>query len=357
MSLHVVAKRKWKGFALDMEFTSQGGTLGILGASGCGKSMTLKCIAGIETPDSGKITIGEQVLYDSSQGVNLRPQDRKIGYLFQNYALFPHMKVEENIACALGKVPKAQRQQTVEEMLRRFRLEGLGGRFPGQLSGGQQQRVALARILAYEPNALLLDEPFSALDFYLKEQLQLELKDMLEEYSGDVVIVTHSRDEVYQLCEQLMVMEDGRCIASGKTRELFRNPGLLSVARLTGCKNFSAAKPLGKYRILAKDWGIELATSRPVDQDIDCIGVRAHDFMPATEGDGENTFSVQLRERLESPFEWNMLFSPGPEAASVWWKISKESYGGNLPDFLRVDPDNILLLRSGGPAIRKDACQ
>lgn len=238
MSLHVVAKRKWKGFALDMEFTSQGGTLGILGASGCGKSMTLKCIAGIETPDSGKITIGEQVLYDSSQGVNLRPQDRKIGYLFQNYALFPHMKVEENIACALGKVPKAQRQQTVEEMLRRFRLEGLGGRFPGQLSGGQQQRVAFARALIMGQEILLLDEPLSNLDAKLRVEVRTELRQIQQRLQITAMYVTHDQDEALSMSDIIAVMRKGRIEQLGTPWDIYFRPVNRFVADFVGTVNF-----------------------------------------------------------------------------------------------------------------------
>lgn len=354
MSMEVSIRKAWKGFSLDVDFSCGDGVLGILGASGCGKSMTLKSIAGVERPDSGRIVAGGRVLYDSACSVNLRPQKRRIGYLFQSYALFPHMSVEENIACALGHLPRGERGAIIRDMLRRFRLEELGTRYPGQLSGGQQQRAALARILACEPDALLLDEPFSALDYYLKEQLQLELLDLLRDYRGDVVIVTHSRDEVYHLCRRLMVMEDGRCIAAGDTREVFRRPGLLPVARLTGCKNFSAAVPLGENRVLAADWGVALTVAGAVGKDIDYIGVRAHDFLPVSAGFDENTFAVTLRERLESPFEWNMLLAPPGAKQPVWWKTPKEAAATAAPDYLSVSPDSILLLRSGGPHERSD---
>lgn len=347
MSIDLAIKKKWQGFTLDVTFQSAGGVLGILGASGCGKSMTLKTIAGIETPDNGKIAVNGRVLFDSKHSVNMRPQKRRIGYLFQSYALFPNMNVEKNIACALGHLSKAERQCKIRELLRVFQLEGMESRYPSQLSGGQQQRVALARILAYEPDMLLLDEPFSALDYHLKERLQLKLLDLLRDYTGDVVIVTHSRDEVYHLCERLMVMENGRCIASGGTKELFRKPELLSVARLTGCKNFSSAVLLGENRVFAKDWGVELTVAGSVTEQIDFIGVRAHDFQPAHSSRGVNTFAVALRERLESPFEWNMLLSPKEARKPIWWKVSKEACGGQAPEHLTVSPDSILLLRSG----------
>ena len=189
--LDVEIQKQLKRFRLDVKLQAGGGCLGILGPSGCGKSMTLKSIAGIVTPDEGLISIQkgteQRILFDKSQKVNIKPQKRRIGYLFQNYALFPNMTVQENIAAGLDgdvKNPK------VGEMIERFGLSGLEKQYPGQLSGGQQQRTALARILAYEPDALLLDEPFSAMDAYLKERLRLELKKTLSEYEGVSVMVT-----------------------------------------------------------------------------------------------------------------------------------------------------------------------
>ena len=169
MSLKVHIHSKLKGFELKVDFETNGKPMGILGASGCGKSMTLKCIAGIMTPDEGYIELRGKVLFDSKNKINLKPQDRKVGYLFQNYALFPNMTVAQNIAVGI-RGSKSEKTEVVTKMLHNFHLQGLEKRYPSQLSGGQQQRVALARILAYEPDALLLDEPFSALDAYLKEE-------------------------------------------------------------------------------------------------------------------------------------------------------------------------------------------
>ena len=166
--LEVNIQKKLKEFDLNVDFELKKGCLGILGPSGCGKSMTLKSIAGIENPDNGVvnlITDKENIYFDSDKKINLKPQKRNVGYLFQNYALFPNMTVEENVAIGLSK---NYDEKIVSEMIKRFRLEGLEKRYPRQLSGGQQQRVALARILAYGPDVLLLDEPFSAMDTFLK---------------------------------------------------------------------------------------------------------------------------------------------------------------------------------------------
>ena len=195
MSLLVDIKKKLKGFSLDVSFSIDGEYLGILGPSGSGKSMTLKCIAGVETPDEGCIVLNERVLFDSEKKINLKPQDRNIGYLFQDYALFPHMTVEENIGMGL-RLPRKEKEQKVEEMINFFRLHGLKSKYPSQISGGQQQRVALARCIVYKPDVLMLDEPFSALDSHLKDQIQIEMLELLKLYEGEVLMVSHK--DVYK---------------------------------------------------------------------------------------------------------------------------------------------------------------
>jgi molybdate transport system ATP-binding protein len=353
MTLEVSLARTWKGFALDISFSSQNELLGVLGASGSGKSLTLKCIAGVEMPEKGRITAGGRVLFDSAQKISLKPQARRVGYLFQHYALFPHMTVEENIGCALGSLTKGQRQKKVAWLLERFQLEKLGRSYPGRISGGQQQRVALARILAYEPEVLLLDEPFSALDFHLKEQMQIELLDFLRDYPGDVVLVTHNRDEAYRFCRRLVILENGQCIAQGDTRALFRDPGLLSVASLTGCKNFSRFERRGPCTVFALDWNVELTAAVPIPQDVDYIGVREHHFSPASGNEKTNCFPITVRSIIEGPFEWNVLFHAqsaggGGEPRDICWTVAKEKYDGAAPPYLQVLPENILLLRSTG---------
>ena len=202
--------KRWGSFSLDVQLRHQGGILGLLGASGCGKSKTLQCIAGIERPDAGKIVVGTRTFFDSERQVNVPVPQRRVGYLFQHYALFPNMTVEENIRCGVRTAsPKGEARQQVRDMMERLRLTGLERQKPAELSGGQQQRVALARILVNEPDILLLDEPFSALDSYLKEKVMTELKDLLQQFPKDVVLVTHSRDEAYQLCQSIAVLDGG----------------------------------------------------------------------------------------------------------------------------------------------------
>lgn len=337
--LKVDIHKKLKEFDLDVSFQLKNQTFGILGPSGCGKSMTLKSIAGIVTPDSGIISLnlGEETVYfDSNKKINLKPQKRKVGYLFQNYALFPNMTVEENIAAGL---PKGS-DEKVTEMVRRFHLEGLEKRYPRQLSGGQQQRVALARILAYGPDVILLDEPFSAMDTHLKEQLRLELLNLLIDFDGFVIMVTHDRDEAFQFCNELIILEEGKVIANGDTYEVFENPKKVQVARITGCKNISKIEIIDDYHVKALDWNLVFELSKKVSPNITHIGIRAHDFSPAN-SDDINVISTKGSSAVEMPFEWEITLPDG-----LWWKYDKEIHVHDftIPDYIKVNPKDIILL-------------
>ena len=339
--LSVDIKKKLKEFDLDISFEVENGCLGILGASGSGKSMTLKAIAGIITPDNGKISlIGKEkiVFYDFNDKVNMKPQVRNVGYLFQNYALFPNMTVEKNIQIGLSK---NQDNEVVHRLIKRFRLEGLEKRYPRQLSGGQQQRVALARILAYEPDVILLDEPFSAMDTFLKEQLRLELANVLKEFNGISILVTHNRDEAFQLCDELLILDKGKIIAKGNTYDVFENPRNIQVARLTGCKNISEIEVIDDYHLKSKDWGIIFEVHEKISSDITHIGIRAHDF-EVGDKDSINSFEVINYKQLEMPFEWELTLDNG-----LWCKIDKHIHNHELviPKYLKIDPKNIILLR------------
>lgn len=305
MSLSVSIKKRYKGFYLDINFENEGEYLGILGASGSGKSMTLKCIAGIETPDEGRIVLNGRVLYDSVKKINLIPQDRKIGYLFQNYALFPNMTVEQNIGAGL-RLSKKDKKMKIDELIRSFHLEGLEYKYPSQLSGGQQQRVALARIFAYEPDVLLLDEPFSALDTHLKEKLQAEVLEILKFYKGEVLMVTHSQDEIYKFCKKLAVVNQGKTIIFGDTKEIFEKPRHLIAARLTGCKNISKCNTLSSNTIYAVDWDITLETKKAVPENTNYIGIRGHSFLIA-DSEEINTVPCKIIKILEGVFEYTVI--------------------------------------------------
>ena len=241
MSLVVDIEKKLGSFTLRSKFETGSGTMALLGASGCGKSVTLKCIAGIMTPDKGRIVLNGETLFDSEKHINLTPQKRQVGYLFQQYALFPNMTVLQNIQCGIRSGSRAEKRRRAEEELRRFRLEGLEKKYPAQLSGGQQQRTALARILASEPRAILLDEPFSALDGFLKWNLELELSDLLSDFSGPILWVSHDLGECRRNCQTVCVMENG---ISGEITDmdtLLRHSASVGAARLTGNTNFLPA--------------------------------------------------------------------------------------------------------------------
>ncbi|MCD8352370.1 MAG: ATP-binding cassette domain-containing protein [Planctomycetaceae bacterium] len=349
MTLEVrIEKRPGRSFHLGVDFSHNGGVLGMLGPSGCGKSMTLKCIAGIETPDRGRIVLNGRVLYDSDAGINLRPQQRRVGYLFQNYALFPRMTVAENIAIGVHGDDRTKRD-AVARWLDRLHLSGLERRMPDQLSGGQQQRVALARMLAAEPEIVLMDEPFSALDAHLREEMQLLVLETVRD-CGDVIIVSHSRDEIFKLSDSCLVLSDGSILGRGETRELFRRPGKLQVAKLTGCKNFSRAERMGGKRVRAIDWGLDLETESEPGVAINHVGIRAHDFtvVPDDEPDAPNQVRVAVRERSEDPFEWTVLFgspaAPDDGESRLWWKYSKYMGINAIPKRLRLPPEALLLL-------------
>lgn len=339
-SLKVNIQKKLKEFDLDVDFELKKECLGILGPSGCGKSMTLKSVAGIVTPDRGVVSLTtdeETIYYDSNNKINLKPQKRNVGYLFQNYALFPNMTVEENVAIGL---PKNHDEKIVSDMIKRFHLEGLEKRYPRQLSGGQQQRVALARILAYGPDVILLDEPFSAMDTFLRGQLRIELVNLLKDFDGFSILVTHDRDEVFQFCDELLILDKGKIIAEGNTHEVFENPRKVQVARLTGCKNISKVEIVDEYHVKSLDWGITLELSEKVSSNITHIGIRAHDFV-AAEKDDVNVFDTINSTKLEMPFEWEITLSNG-----LWWKADKQIHEHEfiIPDYLKVDPKNIILL-------------
>lgn len=351
MSLLVDIEKDFGSFQLKVSFETGGGALGLLGASGCGKSMTLKCIAGIVTPDRGRIVLDGRTLFDREQGIDLPPQKRRVGYLFQNYALFPHMTVEQNILAGMDRsLPRAERRNRLEELLDRLFLTGLGRRRPAQLSGGQQQRAALGRILASEPAVLLLDEPLSALDSYLKWQVELELMEVLDQFHGPTLFVTHSRDEVYHFCQTVCVLEHGRSQPVETVEQLFSAPETLSACLLSGCKNVSRARPAGEDLVEALDWGVTLRCGRSVPEGLSHIGVRAHFLRPTAEP-GPNAIPCRVLRVIDNVFSTVvMLSTPGGRTgfSHLRLELDKEVWSTlGTPEqlFLQVEPQDILLLR------------
>ncbi len=345
MSLIVDIHKDLGGFVLDAAFEAQNGVTNLLGPSGCGKSMTLKCIAGIEKPDRGHIELDGRVLYDSKKHINLRPQRRHVGYLFQNYALFPNMSLRQNILCGMRALKgREEKERRLREILGMMRLEGLEKHKPAQLSGGQQQRAALARILVSEPRLLMLDEPFSALDAHLRDSLKVELRDLLLSFGREVLMVTHNREEAYNMSSSIAVMDKGRLLTLKPTKELFADPGSVQAAILTGCKNIAAARRVDEHTVEVPEWGVRLETKRPVGEGLCAVGVRAHYFSPAAP---QNRFPVRFAEEMEEPFETILQFryaEQAPESPPIWWRIPKDKKPAQFPEELGVAPANVLLL-------------
>lgn len=347
MALSVHIKKKLGTFTLDVHFDSDRTPLALLGASGCGKSVTLRCIAGILTPDEGRIVLDGRPLFDSAAGINLPPQKRRVGYLFQNYALFPHMTVRQNIAAAMGEKQFGASKTT--ELIRRFQLEDAANLKPSQLSGGQQQRCALARILASEPTAILLDEPFSALDSYLKNQLELELADTLSTFSGSVVWVSHDRGEVFRNCRQVCVLDQGQSTGLYTLRELFHAPVTEAAARLSGCENFAAAVP-APQGITLPQWGLTLICSKEIPTGLRCVGIRARHVIPA-ENSSENQIRCTVLRVVQDVFHTIVLLRPehaAPDAPPLRMELAREDWQALAnPSHLTVSipPRDILLLQ------------
>lgn len=343
MSIKIKVKKKFSDFELQLSFQSSSKRIGILGASGCGKSMTLKMLAGIEEPDDGIICIDEKEIYHKKKRINWKPQKRKVGYLFQNYALFPHMTVKENIMVGM-EGSKKEKEVEALSMMKRFHLSGLEDHVPSQLSGGQQQRVALARIMASKPSVILLDEPFSALDLFLKEKLQQELMDLLEEYEGTVILVSHSRDEIYRFSEELLIMEKGQIVCHGDTKEIFQNPRYKEAAKLTGCKNIVPYKQEANGLLWIEEWGVKLKVHQEVPKE-GYIGIRAHDFIPSWQEE-EGAIPVQIQSIAELPFETRYYIKTNrdPICWFIQRKEKEELEGKGLPLYLKIPEEKVMIL-------------
>lgn len=349
--MQVDIRKKLNDKTLEVSFdTDRNGRItGILGASGCGKSMTLKCIAGIEKPDEGRIVLNGRVLFDSAEKINLRVQERQVGYLFQNYALFPNMTVEENIRSAYlygpqkGKLSKEEMAKRTKEYMELLRVEDVKDSYPARLSGGQQQRVALARILASDPQVLMLDEPFSALDYFLKEKLQLELLELLSGYEKDVLMVTHSRDEIYRFCDDMIILENGKKVGEGQTKDVFRDPGTIAAAKLTGCKNIEKIERRNAHEMYIPGWDVTIHVQGEIPEETAYAGIRAHYLRIPKEGQKENIVACHKGRILEDPFELVVVFEH-----NVWWKISREEWKElnrqDLPEQLYIPEESLLYL-------------
>ena len=319
--------------------------------------MSLRCIAGVETPDEGQIILNNKVLFDSEKRINLLPRDRKVGLLFQNYALFPNMTLEENIAIGVpkSKKDKIQNMKVVKEKIRAFSLEGLEGNYPHQLSGGQQQRVALARMLVNEPEILMLDEPFSALDEHLRWQMEQELIVILKEHKGSALYVSHNKDEIYRICDKIAVMNKGKIEEIQAKEELFNHPTTINTAILTGCKNISNVKKVSDNKIFSYDWNLELSCMENINDDIKYVGIHTKNLKICSNIETDNIFELKIVESIKNIFSYTLVLSNieinnnSPNSnPHLYMDISLEEFSklkSKESIFVQLDPRKLLLLK------------
>ncbi len=346
MALSVDVEKRFRGFSLRIAFEAENETLALLGASGCGKSMTLRCIAGVEKPDRGRIVLDGVTLFDSEKHICLPPQQRRVGLMFQHYALFPHMTVEQNVLCGARRALRGgQRDSAVQDALEALGLMELKNRLPGQLSGGQQQRTALARILVSQPSILMLDEPFSALDSHLRFRMEEQTRQVIRQFGKTVLLVSHDRDEVYRMADRVAILKNGQIERIGARGEVFSDPGTRAACVLTGCKNVSAIRRIDDQHAEALDWGITLAL--PLKPGTDALGIRMHAIRP---GEGENAFRCRVTEVIENPFSFTVMLRPlcaPSSAAPIGWEMEKPVWRSLRAEELTVHlpVDGILQLK------------
>ena len=354
-TLAVKIEKQVPGFHLQTQFETNDQPLGLLGASGSGKSMTLRCIAGLETPTQGQIVLNGRVLFDSETGVNVPSCDRKVGLVFQNYALFPHLTVAQNLAFGMQAIPRGQRMAQVINYLDLIGLSELGDRYPNQLSGGQQQRVALARAIASQPDILLLDEPLSALDAYLRSHIEKLLIEVLSSYGGVTLFITHKLEEAYRVCRNLIVLSDGQVLAEGTKEDIFTRPPTFQVAKVTECKNFSRVHNLGEQSLEAVDWACQLEVTEPIPHGIAYLGIRAHHLKFLSSARQQNTFPawlamvsetqhrVSLYLKLQSQPDSHQDYHIQAEVYREKWELLKSR---PFPWYVQLSPEHLIMMRN-----------
>lgn len=358
MSLLIDIRKKYKGFTLDVTINDPSktiGRIGFLGTSGSGKSMTLRCIAGLVTPDEGKIVLDGRVLFDSKRNINLPIQDRKVGFLFQDYALFPHMTVRDNISFALkygsDKLDKQVIQSKVNKQLSQLGLNTLEDRYPSQLSGGQKQRVALARALVIEPELLLLDEPFSALDNHLRYKMEKQLIETLEDYNGTAIFVSHNIDEAYSITEDIAVFSEGRIQAYSPKEPLFKWPPNEITAQITGCKNNFKAIKSSQHTIHIPALNQAFEVTQTIPDNCSNAGIRAHHLTIASNENDPNTVRCEITQVTLLTFRvlvyLKSIHAETEESYDFRLDLSREYWSRNKSDshtlYVHLDKDQLFV--------------
>jgi molybdate transport system ATP-binding protein len=346
-------EKNFKGFSLNVHINTKSGVTALMGASGSGKSMTLRCIAGVSKPDRGRISLNGKVLFDSEKKINLPPQKRNTGFLFQDYALFPNMTVRHNIMTGVKAKTRRERQTAAQALAQTFHLSPHLDKYPHQLSGGEKQRCALARILAGSPDILMLDEPFSSLDSHLRWELEMELAALFRSFPKPVLYVSHNRDEVYRLCDDIVIINRGKSEITGDKWALFKNPLTVQTARLTGCKNIAAAVAQAHgagMLVSVPDWGVEFNLDEP-RHDIHYAGIRANYIVPASAVQKEDiaaSLSFEIVNEIEDTFTVILMVrKQGTQLPPIRWEMRKKDREAlrNVPQELALLKEHILFLK------------
>ena len=338
MSLLIDIEKHLPTFDLNVKVNQEKGVLGFLGASGSGKSLTLRTIAGLDKPTKGKIIIDNAEFFNSDKKINLTPQKRQVGFLFQNYALFPNMTVSENIQIGLGNLKSQEKIKLCNEYIERLDLGGLEKHYPWQLSGGQQQRVALARALTISPKILLLDEPFSALDHHLRHSMEKELMSILKDYNGHVIFVTHDIEEAFRVCDNIIVFNKGTALNTRNKIDLFKSPKSYTEAKLTGCKNLSPVKITSSDKIYAENWGYEYTLNQKLDSNATYVGIRAHHIELSTDKNEVNSYPFIVENIIENPFDYTVYIkNPNINTGElIQFSLDKKKLNFKISDIIKV---------------------
>lgn len=328
---------------LDIHFTLQADheRVGLLGASGCGKSTILRMISGVETPDQGHIIVDGNVFFDAQKHINMTPQSRKTALLFQNYQLFPNMSVFDNVCAGIVQNDTTQKAQAAHKALELFSMDEYANDYPFQLSGGQKQRVALARMIAAKPSYFMFDEPFSALDSYLKSSFEQQLLDMLDEINAPVLFVSHNIDEALRFCDKVCILDQGSVVEFGRPQELFAHPMHLATLKLSGCKNISCATYIDEHHLHADDWGIDMYSPHVLDPALKYVGIRAFRIRKAQDtSDASNIFHATVYRVSSTRFEHTIMLELTDTGAKLQWKLGRmeqETYPPRVGEHIDIE--------------------
>lgn len=330
--LDVDIEKKLSSFTLRIRFSAEG-AYALVGPSGCGKSVTLKCIAGIMRPDRGRIEYNGRVLFDSDRNINLPPQKRRIGYLFQNYALFPDMTARENILAGLkAEKDKRRRISILHDTAELLHISHILEAKPYQLSGGEAQRIALARMIVNDPDLMLFDEPFSALDMYLRDELRAQFSSLMDMIGKDRIVVTHSMDEAYSLSRKLLIMDRGNIIDEGSTESIFSHPSSERSARIMGFRNITAAYQEEDGRLSIPGWNLQI---RGISGNVSAVCLMEGDVIIAEQGG--TTASIAEKLSLPECDMLRILITGGSEP--LWMRTEKghHTVGETIRIAIRAD--------------------